>query len=102
MIQHLAKDEPDVVRLSALLRGTESAWQAVSYGLESVKVFARFGGVYLNFGLWAVALLPAWLVLRHYGVTAGFSAEERAEALQEGPSETSSTTGETVQVDKKG
>lgn len=95
VVQHLAEDEADVVRLAALLRGTESAWQAVSYGLESVKVFAHFAGVYFNFGLWAVAIFPAWLVLRHYGITKG------TEDAQEGSSETSSTTDETVQVDRK-
>lgn len=97
----MAKDEADVVRLAALLRGTESAWQAVSYGTESIKVIAHFGGVYLNFGLWGVAIVPAWLVLRRFGVTKGFNTEAGLEASPEEQSETSSTTGETVQVDKK-
>lgn len=56
-----------MIRYAALLRGTESAWQALSYGLESLTVFAEHGGVYMNFGLWAVAILPAWTVLRHIG-----------------------------------
>lgn len=30
-------------------------------------MFAEHGGVYMNFGLWAVAILPAWTVLRHIG-----------------------------------
>lgn len=30
---------------------------------------ASVGGVYLNFGLWAVSLLPAWLVIRKFGVS---------------------------------
>jgi hypothetical protein len=55
---------------------TESAWQAVSYGLNSVKIFAQVGGVYLNFGLWAVALVPAWLVVRHFGNDAIAAASE--------------------------
>ncbi|KAK0388415.1 hypothetical protein NLU13_4659 [Sarocladium strictum] len=101
IIQNLAKDEQDVVRLAALLRGTESAWQALSYGLEAVKIFAHYGGVYLNFGLWGVAILPAWLVLRHFGVTKAYIDEVEGEAPHEGHSETSSTTAETVQVDKK-
>jgi hypothetical protein len=63
----LAEDEPDVVRYAALLRGTESAWQALSYGLTSLTVFGQVGGVYLNFGLWAISIFPAWLVLRHFG-----------------------------------
>ncbi|PMB67171.1 hypothetical protein BM221_006833 [Beauveria bassiana] len=29
---------------------------------------AQVGSVYLNFGLWAAAIIPAWLVLREIGV----------------------------------
>ena len=25
------------------------------------------GAVYINFGLWAVAIPPAWLLIRHFG-----------------------------------
>jgi len=56
-----------VIRYAALLRGTESAWQALSYGLESIPIFGEIGGVYMNFGLWGIAIFPAWLVLRHFG-----------------------------------
>jgi hypothetical protein len=66
-----------VIRIAGLLRGTESAVQAVSYGLNSVKVFADVGGVYLNFGLWGLALLPGWLVVRQIGVTLGDKKLER-------------------------
>ena len=30
---------------------------------------ASVGGVYLNFGLWAVSLIPAWLVVGSIGVS---------------------------------
>ena len=30
---------------------------------------ASVGGVYLNFGLWAVSLIPAWLVVGKIGVS---------------------------------
>ena len=66
-ITNLAKNEPEVIRYAALLRGTESAWQAVSYGLTSIPIFAQVGGVYFNFALWGVAIFPAWLVLKHFG-----------------------------------
>lgn len=68
-------DESQIIRYAALLRGTESAWQALSYGLESLTVFAEHGGVYMNFALWAVAIVPAWEVLRHLGETAAPSDE---------------------------
>jgi hypothetical protein len=55
------------VRYAALLRGTESAWQAVSYGTSSIPIMARVGSVYLNFALWAVSIIPAWTVVKHFG-----------------------------------
>ena len=63
----MASDEAEIVRYAALLRGTESAWQAVSYGTSSIPVMARVGGVYLNLALWAVSILPAWSVIKHFG-----------------------------------
>ncbi|UKZ65277.1 uncharacterized protein TrAtP1_006471 [Trichoderma atroviride] len=71
IVTHLAKDQGEVIRYAALLRGTESAWQAVSYGLTSLTVFAQVGGIYMNFILWAIAILPAWLVVRHIGSKEG-------------------------------
>jgi hypothetical protein len=68
IIGQLAVDESEVIRYAALLRGSESAWQAVSYGITSVEVFAKVGAVYWNFALWGVAVWPAWLVLREFGV----------------------------------
>ncbi|KAK4187657.1 hypothetical protein QBC35DRAFT_515335 [Podospora australis] len=67
VIHNLAKDEAEVIRYAALLRGTESAWQALSYGLESLTIFAEVAGVYMSFGLWAVSIVPAWLVIRNFG-----------------------------------
>lgn len=62
----LARSEVEVIRYAALLRGTESAWQALSYGLTSIPIFAEVGAVYINFGLWAVGVVPAWFVLRKW------------------------------------
>ena len=36
-----------------------------------MPIFAAVGGVYFNFGLWALALLPGWLVVKEIGVTFG-------------------------------
>ncbi|KAH7396446.1 major facilitator superfamily domain-containing protein [Pyrenochaeta sp. MPI-SDFR-AT-0127] len=66
-ISNLATSEPEVIRYAALLRGSESAWQAISYGITSVTLFAEVGAVYWNFALWAVAIYPAWLVLKEFG-----------------------------------
>lgn len=96
VVQNLADDDESmVIRYSALLRGTESAWQALSYGLESLTVFGQHGGVYMNFALWAVALAPAWLVIREFGTRKESSLEggssstagaESAEYREEGDS----------------
>ena len=68
MIGRISKSPQETIRLAALLRGIESAWQALSYGLNAIPVIASVGSTYANFGLWAVALLPAWLVVRTIGV----------------------------------
>lgn len=80
--------EPVIIRYSALLRGTESAWQAVSYGLTSLPLFSEVGGVYFNFALWAVSLFPAWLVIRHFGATEHSTspAKDTKKALTVSPS----------------
>ena len=40
----------------------------VQYGLSSVPIMASVGSIYLNFGLWAASLIPAWTVIRKFGV----------------------------------
>ncbi|KAI0629445.1 major facilitator superfamily domain-containing protein [Trametes polyzona] len=83
VVGHLARSPEEVVRLAGLLRGTESAAQAVSYGLGSVTSFAVVGGSAVNFGLWGVAIIPAWLVVKEIGGKLGDRREERERAVQE-------------------
>ncbi|KAJ6438129.1 putative membrane protein C6F6.04c [Purpureocillium lavendulum] len=83
VIQNLSESKEEIIRYAALLRGTESAWQAVSYGLESIPIMAHVGGVYMNFALWGVAIIPAWLVLRHFGATE--PADERRHVPSDSP-----------------
>ncbi|KAF7887784.1 hypothetical protein EAF00_010078 [Botryotinia globosa] len=85
LVGNLAKTPEEVVRIAALLRGTESAVQAVSYGLNSITVMGDIGGVYLNFGLWGLALIPGWLVVKEIGVSLGDSkiARERGRSLSD-------------------
>ncbi|KAI2602027.1 major facilitator superfamily domain-containing protein [Hypoxylon sp. NC1633] len=68
IISHISSSPQETIRLAALLRGTESAWQAVSYGLNAVPIMAAVGGPYINFGLWGISLVPAWLVIKDFGV----------------------------------
>ena len=44
------------------------------------------GDIYLNFGLWALALFPAWLVIKEIGVSKGDLKVEREEALRDADS----------------
>ncbi|KAF2234421.1 hypothetical protein EV356DRAFT_545386 [Viridothelium virens] len=88
VISNLADTSAEVVRTAGLLRGVESAWQAISYGVNSVAVMASVGGVYLNFGLWAISLLPAWLVVRRIGVSLG-DKKVRRDTASPPPSSTS-------------
>ena len=76
IISNLATSEPEVIRYAALLRGSESAWQAVSYGITSITVFAEVGAIYWNFALWAVAIVPAWLVIKEFGGNKAAAVEQ--------------------------
>ncbi|CAJ2513110.1 Uu.00g012290.m01.CDS01 [Anthostomella pinea] len=89
IIAHIAKGEPEIVRFAALLRGTESAWQAISYGLSSVTVFAEVGAIYINLGLWALSIYPAWLVIRHIGAEAGSDERQLPSKTEDGIGEAS-------------
>lgn len=75
----MAKNDAEVVRYAGLLRGTESAVQAVSYGVDSITVIGEVGSVYINFGLWAIAVIPAWFVVKEIGVTLGKAKDIKAE-----------------------
>ncbi len=79
----MADTKEQVIRYSALLRGTESAWQAISYGLGSIEIMAQVGSIYLNFSLWAAAIIPAWLVLRHIGVGKPSNGEDSEQSISE-------------------
>ncbi|KAJ4413947.1 hypothetical protein N0V85_003368 [Neurospora sp. IMI 360204] len=68
IVHNIAESDEEIIRYAALIRGTESAWEALSYGLESLTLFTEAGGVYMSFAIWAVAIYPAWHLLRHFGV----------------------------------
>ncbi|KZT66503.1 DUF895 domain membrane protein [Daedalea quercina L-15889] len=87
IVGNLAQSEAEVVRIAGLLRATESASQAVSYGLNSIPIFADVGGVYLNFGLWAISLFPGWLVVRQIGYGLGDRKAHREANLVHGQGE---------------
>ncbi|KAJ4194956.1 hypothetical protein NW755_002377 [Fusarium falciforme] len=101
IIHNLADTQDEIIRYSALLRGTESAWQAVSYGITSIPVFAEVGGIYFNFLLWGLSLFPAWLVLKHFGSSARSSEEAPIPQVVESQNDYSGSGEETEQVKKE-
>ncbi|KAI0157934.1 major facilitator superfamily domain-containing protein [Hypoxylon sp. FL1284] len=67
VIDQISTGPQETIRFAALLRGTQSAWQAVGYGLNAIPIIASVGGPYINFGLWGVSIIPAWLVIKDFG-----------------------------------
>ena len=103
VVGEIARSEGEIVRIAALLRGTESAWQALSYGLNAVPIFAQVGGVYLNFSLWFLALIPAWLVIRKIGVSLGdrkVVRDQRNASIAEGTVDANTVEKEAVAFSK--
>lgn len=43
-------------------------------------IIASVGGVYLNFALWALAIVPGWLVIKDIGTAIGDKKIERESA----------------------
>lgn len=41
----------------------------------------QYGAVYLNFGLWGLALVPAWLIVKEIGCSLGERKFERERGL---------------------
>ncbi|KAI5478038.1 Major Facilitator Superfamily protein [Pseudohyphozyma bogoriensis] len=83
----LVTEPADIIRIAGLLRATESAAQAVAYGLDSVSSFGTIGVSALNFGLWGFAIVPAWFVVKEVGVTYFGRGEFEAKAVRGGQEE---------------
>lgn len=65
--QALNDDAGEITRLASIIRGTESAGQALSYGINSTTW--RLDAVAsLNFGFWVVSVIPAWFVVKKAGI----------------------------------
>lgn len=64
----LSDDPADLIRLTAIIRGVESAGQAVSYGLNSTG-FVLDGVAGLNLGLLAVSMPLCYVVVNQLGIT---------------------------------
>lgn len=72
---YMARDPAEIVRLTSTVRAVEAAGGAVASGISSTHapLIAAMG---VNFGLWAIALIPTYLVARKIGlVKEGFDSE---------------------------
>lgn len=67
------KNGGDIVRLSALIRGIESAGQAISYGINSIDQanFALSGAVAVNLSFFAACIIPSAFVVWKVGIVNG-------------------------------
>jgi hypothetical protein len=68
LVGELAETSEEVVRIAGLLRATESASQAISYGLSSIPAFANIYSAVVNLCFWGVSVVPGWLIVRQIGV----------------------------------
>ncbi|KAF8902007.1 hypothetical protein CPB85DRAFT_104976 [Mucidula mucida] len=66
MVSYLAEAPEEVVRYTSIVRAVEAAGGAVASGISSTTAPLTVA-VGVNFGVCAVAVIPAWLVVRRIG-----------------------------------
>ncbi|KAH6975168.1 major facilitator superfamily domain-containing protein [Ilyonectria sp. MPI-CAGE-AT-0026] len=67
LIGSLAREPADIPRLTSYVRALESAGQCISSGISSTST-PLITALGINFGIWGVAVVPAYLVVRKIGV----------------------------------
>ncbi|KAJ5098879.1 hypothetical protein N7532_005880 [Penicillium argentinense] len=85
LIGTINRDGGDIVRLSAVVRGVESAGQAISYGINSIDTFKLSGAVAVNLSFFAVCIVPSAFVIFRIGIIDGVKVHniQQDEALQD-------------------
>ena len=74
LIGNLANNPQEIIRLSAIMRGSESASEAVSYGLNAVNDLITIPNNAINFGLWAISLITPAIFAWRIGIPGGIGA----------------------------
>lgn len=93
IVSGISDDPEDVIRLTSIIRGVESAGQAVSYGINSTPLrLDAIAGI--NLAQLLIAVIPAWFVVRKLGILADgtkihqyaiyASSEDRNRLVQQG------------------
>lgn len=92
IISQLARHPHELVRLSSFLRGLESAGKssssrppcfqlilsslsgsACAFGVSSRKTLSKLVPLSLNFALWGISTVTAWVTIRQLGVTIDYT-----------------------------
>lgn len=73
LIGTVNRDGGDIIRLSAVVRGVESAGQAISYGINSINQsrFPLSGAVAVNLSFFAACIIPSAFVVFKVGILDG-------------------------------
>jgi hypothetical protein len=68
----------EIIRLSAVIRGIESAGQAISYGINSIDQdqFPLSGAVAVNLSFFAACIIPSAFVIWKAGIVNGIKVNE--------------------------
>lgn len=106
VISQLARHPHELVRLSSFLRGLESAGElssspnlecrsqliptfpagsACAFGVSSRKTLSKLVPLSLNFALWGISTVTAWVTVRQLGVTIDytFASDENDETKKQ-------------------
>ncbi|GAA5831363.1 hypothetical protein JCM5353_007141 [Sporobolomyces roseus] len=75
-ISQTARQPTELIQLSSLLRGLESAGSACAFGVSASKSLPHTVPLGINFGLWGIALITAWFTVREVGITLGTAESE--------------------------
>ncbi|KAM5354137.1 hypothetical protein ACJ41O_000787 [Fusarium nematophilum] len=87
LIGSLGREAADVPRLTSYVRALESAGQTISSGISSTKT-PLITALGINFGLWGVAVIPAYLVVSKIGIDyVGVRGQEAQETANDSPNE---------------
>ncbi|KAJ5152022.1 major facilitator superfamily domain-containing protein [Penicillium capsulatum] len=87
LIGTVNRDGGDIIRLSAVVRGVESAGQAISYGINSIDQtrFPLSGAVAVNLSFFAACIIPSAFVVFQVGIIDGVKVHNiQQDEIEEG------------------
>ncbi|OJJ53360.1 hypothetical protein ASPSYDRAFT_62003 [Aspergillus sydowii CBS 593.65] len=92
LIGTVNRDGGDIIRLSAVVRGVESAGQAISYGINSIDTFLLSSAVAVNLSFFAACIVPSAFVIYRVGIVNGVKVHDIQQ--DETPPQASEEAGE--------